>query len=128
MNRTVLVYVELKGSAHRVGTLWTRMRSGRQSATFEYSPEWIDNPFRFALEPALAIGPGPHHTPAGTSLFGALADSAPDRWGRVLMRRGERRLCTMQGRAPHTLQEIDYLLRVHDVSRLGALRFAEQDG
>jgi serine/threonine-protein kinase HipA len=32
---------------------------------------------------------------------------------------------TANGRAPRTLHEIDYLLQVHDVSRLGALRFAE---
>ena len=128
MNRTVFVYMELDGFAHRVGTLWTRERGGRQSATFEYSTEWLGNPSRFALEPALSIGPGPHHTPAGTPLFGALSDSAPDRWGRVLMRRAERRLSAAEGRTPHTLQEIDYLLRVHDVSRLGALRFAEQEG
>jgi len=129
MNRTVFVYVELDRVPQRVGTLWTRDRGGRQSATFEYFSEWLDNPSRFALEPALPIGPGPHHTPAEIPLFGALSDSAPDRWGRVLMRRAERRLRAGEGeRAPRTLQEVDYLLRVHDVSRLGALRFAEQEG
>ena len=128
MNRTVLVYVELNGVANRVGTLWTRARSGRESATFEYAPEWLERPDHFALEPALAIGPGPHHTPPGTALFGALNDSAPDRWGRALMRRAERRLSAKEGRTPRTLREIDYLLQVHDVSRLGALRFAEQEG
>ena len=128
MSRTILVYVELDGATERVGTLWTRARRGRQSATFEYVPEWLDNPSRFALEPALTIGPGPHHTPADAALFGALSDSAPDRWGRALMRRAERRSGAAEGRTPGTLLEIDYLLRVHDVSRLGALRFAEQEG
>lgn len=127
MNRSVFVHVELDGVTHRVGTLWTRARGGRQSATFEYAPEWLDCPSRFALEPALTVGPGPYHTPTDTALFGALSDSAPDRWGRTLMRRAERRLSAAQGRATHTLHEIDYLLRVHDVSRLGALRFAEQE-
>jgi serine/threonine-protein kinase HipA len=82
MNRAVFVHVELDGAIHRVGTLWTRAQSGRQSATFEYDPEWLGNPGHFALEPALTIGPGPHHTPADTALFGALSDSAPDRWRR----------------------------------------------
>ena len=128
MNRRIFVYVELDGVTSRAGTLWTRARSGRQSATFEYAPEWLEHPSRFALEPALAIGPGPHHTPGGTALFGALSDSAPDRWGRALMRRAERRSSAVDGRTPRTLQEVDYLLRVPDVSRLGALRFAEQEG
>jgi len=125
MNRTTLVYMELQGANCLVGTLWTRQKGGRESATFEYSRTWLDNPAHFALEPALPLGVGPYHTPQGVPLFGALSDSAPDRWGRVLMRRAERRVGTANGRAPRTLLEIDYLLQVHDVSRLGALRFAE---
>ena len=128
MKRQVLVYVELNGVSHLAGKLWTRARGSRQSATFEYAPEWLAHPDRFALEPALAIGSGPHHTPADAALFGALSDSAPDRWGRVLMRRAERRLGAADRHSPRTLLEIDYLLGVHDVSRLGALRFAEQEG
>jgi serine/threonine-protein kinase HipA len=125
MNRRSLVYMELQGANCLVGTLWTRQKGGRESATFEYSRTWLDNPANFALEPALPLGAGPYHTPQGVPLFGALSDSAPDRWGRVLMRRADRRVGTANGRAPRTLQEIDYLLQVHDVSRLGALRFAK---
>ena len=125
MSRSVLVFVELQGQVCLVGTLWTRQRGGRQSATFEYSGMWLDNPAHFALEPALSLGAGPHHTPQDVPIFGALSDSAPDRWGRALMRRAERRAGTVAGRPPRALHEIDYLLQVHDVSRLGALRFAE---
>jgi serine/threonine-protein kinase HipA len=128
MKTPILVYIDLAGVTTRVGTLWTRTRNTRQSATFEYAREWLDNPNRFALEPALAIGPGPHHTPADIALFGSLMDSAPDRWGQVLMRRAERHLSAQENRPPHAFQQIDYLLRVHDVSRLGALRFAVQEG
>lgn len=126
MTPPIFVFVDLKGVPHLAGRLWARARGGRQSATFEYAPEWLAHPEHFALEPALAVGPGAHHTPAGTALFGALADSAPDRWGRVLMRRAERGLGEAAGRPPRTLLEIDYLLGVHDVSRLGALRFSNQ--
>lgn len=128
MNTPIFVYMDLAGVTTRVGTLWTRTRNTRQSATFEYAREWLDNPNRFALEPALAVGPGPHHTPADIALFGSLMDSAPDRWGQVLMRRAERHLSAQENRSPHAFQQIDYLLRVHDVSRLGALRFAVQEG
>jgi len=62
--------------------------------------------------------------PAGSfPIFGSIGDSAPDTWGRRLMQRAERRRAEREGRAIRTLQELDYLLGVSDVSRLGALRF-----
>ena len=61
-------------------------------------------------------------------MFGAIGDSAPDRWGRALMRRMERRRAEREGTAPRTLQEIDFLLLVDDEARQGALRFAEREG
>jgi serine/threonine-protein kinase HipA len=128
MKTPILVYMDLSGATTRVGTLWTRTRNTRQSATFEYAREWLDNPNRFALEPALAVGPGPHHTPADIALFGSLMDSAPDRWGQILMRRAERHLSAREGRPLQAFEQVDFLLRVHDVSRLGALRFAVQEG
>jgi serine/threonine-protein kinase HipA len=33
-------------------------------------------------------------------MFGAIGDSAPDRWGRTLMRRMERRRAEREGGAP----------------------------
>lgn len=74
------------------------------------------------------LGPGPFHTPSGKPLFGAIGDSAPDRWGRVLMRRAERRRAERAGETPHTLMEINYLLMVNDEARQGALRFAKNEG
>lgn len=124
----VLVHVDLDGVPALAGRLWTRVRRGRESASFEYGPGWLTHPDRFSLEPALALGPGPFHTPAGKSLFGALGDSAPDRWGRVLMRRAERRRAERAGETPRTLREIDYLLRVDDEARQGALRLAQVAG
>jgi serine/threonine-protein kinase HipA len=128
MERTVLVYVDLGGVSYLVGRLWSRTRKGRESASYEYDEAWLRHPERFALEPALTLGPGPHHTGQGKALFGAIGDSAPDRWGRALMRRAERRRARKEGRAPHTLLEIDCLLLVDDETRQGALRFAERDG
>jgi serine/threonine-protein kinase HipA len=127
-DRHVLVYVDLGGKPQLVGRLWDRVRKGRESATFEYENTWLKNPARFALEPALALGKGPMHTVAGRRIFGAFGDSAPDRWGRVLIQRDERRKAREENRAPHALGEIDYLLAVGDTARLGALRFAEKEG
>jgi len=128
METEVFVYVDTTGEPRLAGRLWARTRKGRESATFEYDPGWLEYADRFALEPALTLGPGPFHTPSGRSLFGAIGDSAPDRWGRVLMRRAERRRAERAGETPRTLMEIDYLLGVDDEARQGALRFALQEG
>ena len=123
MNTETLVYLDLEGTPRPVGRIGSRYQRGRESASFEYDRSWLGDPMRFALEPALALDAGPRHTPAGRPLFGALSDSAPDRWGRMLMRRAERQEATLEGRAPRTLLEIDFLLMVDDETRQGALRF-----
>lgn len=128
METQLLVYIDLDGQTHLVGTLWARSNRGRQSASFEYNNEWLNNPVRFALEPALTVGKGPYHTGAARSLFGGIGDSAPDRWGRVLIQREEVRKAREENRVARTLLEVDYLLGVSDVTRQGALRFAKDEG
>jgi serine/threonine-protein kinase HipA len=123
------VCVDLDGAAHLMGRLWARVRKNKESATFEYDAGWLQHPARFSLEPALQLGPGPFHMPADTPMFGAIGDSAPDRWGRALMRRMERRRTEREGEGPpRTLQEIDFLRLVDDEARQGALRFSEREG
>jgi serine/threonine-protein kinase HipA len=128
MEKDVFVYVELAGVPHLVGRLWTRVRKNKESATFEYNDAWLKHPNKFSLEPALKLGPGPFHTGADTPMFGAIGDSAPDRWGRALMKRMERRHAERDGHAPRSLHEMDYLLLVDDEARAGALRFSEVQG
>ena len=128
MERQVFVYVDLDGVPHLVGRLWGRVRKNKEGATFEYNDAWLQHPNRFSLEPALKLGPGPFHTSADMPMFGAIGDSAPDRWGRALMRRMERRRAEHEGQAPRTLREMDYLLLVDDEARAGALRFADTEG
>jgi serine/threonine-protein kinase HipA len=127
-DRELLVHVDLAGAPQLVGRLWARHRKGRESATFEYDKSWLAHPSRFALEPALVLSHGPQHTAIGRHIFGAIGDSAPDRWGRLLIQREERRKAREANHAPHTLSEVDYLMAVGDVARQGALRFAEQQG
>jgi serine/threonine-protein kinase HipA len=125
MNREIEVYIDLQGETHRVGRLWSRLNKGREGASFAYDPSWLESPLRFPLEPALSLDPASHYTRQGHSLFGALGDSAPDRWGRMLMKRMERRTAERESRTSRTLLEIDYLLMVDDAIRPGALRFKE---
>ncbi|HEX4143945.1 MAG TPA: type II toxin-antitoxin system HipA family toxin [Pirellulales bacterium] len=128
-DRQILVYIDLKSGPFLVGRLWSRFRHERESATFEYDRAWLAHPECFALEPALMLDRGPQHTAHDQRLFGALGDSAPDRWGRALMRRAERRQAETERRPIRTLGEVDYLLLVDDEARQGALRFAlRKDG
>ncbi len=120
------VHVDLHGTPQRVGTLRRIPRHGGEATGFEYHPIWLENPARFSLEPALMIGPGPFVPAAGQDIFGSIGDSAPDTWGRRLMQRAERRRAERGSRQPRTLMELDYLLGVTDVSRLGALRFRSE--
>ncbi len=128
MNREIFVYADLNGEPHLVGTLWTRQGKSRDSASFEYDGSWLSHPKQFALEPALQLSAGTMHTDGNRALFGAIGDSAPDRWGRILIQREERRKARQEERTPRTLSEADYLLGVGDITRQGALRFATEKG
>ncbi|MBL4818296.1 MAG: type II toxin-antitoxin system HipA family toxin [Deltaproteobacteria bacterium] len=128
MEKEIWVYVDLKGVPHLAGRLWTRLRKNKESATFEYDKNWLEYPERFSLDPVLTLDPGPFQAHPGQILFGALGDSAPDRWGRSLMRRAERRRAEHLHETPRTLWETDYLLGVSDEARQGALRFSIQKG
>ena len=123
------VHVDLDGRAQRVGLLRRQTARGRLDAiTFEYDDAWLANDARFALEPALQLGPGVFaSSAAGGRMFGAFADSAPDSWGRRLIQRAERRQAAQTGRRVRTLGDVDYLLGVSDVARLGALRLRGTD-
>jgi serine/threonine-protein kinase HipA len=123
MAREVEVCVDFAAGIKRVGTLYRQPRRAGEAVSFEYHSEWLVDAGRFSLEPALRLARGPFTPDAGKSLFGSIGDSAPDTWGRRLMQRAERRLAAREKRSIRTLTEIDYLLGVADVSRLGALRF-----
>src|SRR5690349_5635864 len=117
------VHIELDGVLKRVGTLRRQPRRGGEATTFEYHADWLADPDAFSLEPALRRGRGLFAPPEGHTLFGSIGDSAPDTWGKSLMRRAERHRAERERRAARTLQDADYLLGVEDISRLGALRF-----
>ncbi len=80
------------------------------------------------LDPRLALWRGEQHPPANTAAFGIFMDSAPDRWGRVLMERREAASAAREGRAMRNLHELDFLLGVHDHTRMGGLRLCQPGG
>jgi serine/threonine-protein kinase HipA len=83
------VYISLEGSTERIGTLFRQSSRGRESVSFSYHENWLDNPQRFSLEPGLTAGRGLFHPGSDREIFGSIGDSAPDTWGRRLMQRAE---------------------------------------
>lgn len=119
------------GGAALVGRLArTSSRTG-DTLAFEYAPEWLANagPVKaFPLDHALYLGAGPQYTKSGAGdLAPAFQDCSPDRWGKRLMDRREAIEAREQGRKARNLRAWDYLLGVHDESRMGALRMVDVD-
>jgi serine/threonine-protein kinase HipA len=119
----VEVHIDFAPGQKRVGTLRRHARRGTEALSFEYHAAWLGDAEHFSLEPAVPLGRGAFAPAAGAPILASIGDSAPDTWGRRLMQRAERRRAEREHRAVRTLQELDYLLGVSDVSRLGALRF-----
>jgi serine/threonine-protein kinase HipA len=99
--------------------------SSPRDTTFRYTDTYLTDPAGYDLDPALVRAAGVFHTPPGSAIFNAFADSAPDRWGQNLMRREERERARVAATAPRTLCQADFLLGVRDDTRQGAVRFRQ---
>jgi serine/threonine-protein kinase HipA len=133
MKRTIDVTL---GEGLQVGTLRYDLQGHRENAAFEYSAGWLGDPVRFALGPTLPLQGGPqfHRKSKEGSLFhAAIADTEPDGWGRrVILRDHIKRRQEMRRKGnedkTQPFNALDYLLAVDDDSRVGALRFRDEDG
>ena len=127
---TVEVYLDLTKMAEPalMGTLHCQRSGKGELFSFKYDRAWIARAEAFAFDPDLALDEGHQYPSADRSNFGIFTDSSPDRWGRVLMQRRENARARHEDRRPRTLTEWDFLLGVHDETRLGALRFKLPNG
>lgn len=119
----VVLDLERLGGPQRMGTLHRQRARGGDVYSFEFDAAWLTRKDSISLDPDLFAVPGRNYPPASRSQFGIFMDSSPDRWGRMLMQRRESLLAVQEKRTARTLTDWDYLLGVHDSSRLGALRF-----
>jgi len=117
------VYVALGDRNLLAGRLYSHRRRGSESASFVYDGGYLADPDAYALDPALPLLTGSLQTSVGLALFGAFADSSPDRWGRTLIQRAERARAKAAATAPRSMGEVGLLLGVRDDLRQGALRF-----
>lgn len=124
---TVEVCIDLERFDHPalMGRLHRRQSGTGEIFSFEYDPAWLEQPEVFSFDPDLALAGGHQYPAPQRKNFGIFLDSAPDRWGRVLMQRRENVRARQEKRKPRALTEWDFLLGVHDETRLGALRFRE---
>ena len=112
----------------KIGTLHVDAGKGKEVISFEYDEGWLAKSDRdFVFDPELAFYRGRQYTPLDKPMFGIFADSCPDRWGRLLMKRREAILARKEGRPARRLLETDYLIGVYDETRMGALRFSETE-
>ena len=109
------VHIDWRGQTHLVGRFHAAERGA--SVSFEYATEWLQRDGAFPIDPtSLPLQRGAHH---GAALFGAIQDCGPDRWGRMLIERAVRKKVLTQ--KPY--RDIDYVLALDDMARVGALRF-----
>jgi len=126
----IWVYADWKGmtSPKCIGILSAQQAKGRKAFSFSYDIDWINSQEQMLLDPDIAWYSGQQY-PNGKENFGVFLDSMPDTWGRTLMKRRAVLYAREEDRPVPVLYDIDFLLGVHDLCRMGALRFKrEPDG
>lgn len=111
------------GPQRAVGALRHARSGAIIDISFAYDAAWLEAPGRFNVDPSFQLYEGEQRAPRG-GLAGVFADTAPERWGRLLLERREARAARREGRRARPLGEWDFLVGVSDELRMGALRFA----
>jgi len=111
------------GEPRIMGRLNSSSTRGQEVLSFEYDEDWLRGEHSRELDSELRLFSGPQYPRPDKASFGLLLDSSPDRWGRFLQDRREAQIARSENREPRKLQPTDYLLGVHDLQRLGGLRF-----
>ena len=91
--------------------------------SFAYDKAFLTSAFRLQIDPILTLHSGELYNDEADKNFRAFLDSSPDRWGRILMQRRAAIEARKGIRATSRLNELDYLLGVHDSYRMGGIRF-----
>ena len=124
MSQDIFVFADWEGLKvpTLVGTLRSDVVKNKEHFSFAYDEKWLQSEFVQQIDPQLHLYAGDQYSSEQQN-FHIFLDSCPDRWGRLLMKRREAVQARKEGRKPNVLNEVDYLLGVHDMYRMGALRF-----
>ncbi len=117
------------GAATLVGYLNRHTSKTGDTLRFDYTQVWLENSASvpaFVLDHELGFMAGAQYASTGADqLSGIFLDCSPDRWGKMLMERREVIEARAQKRKVNTLRSWDFLVGVHDESRMGALRLRD---
>ena len=122
-NKTIYCYLDdiYRGQIY-LGNLYVQKSRAREVYSFEFSDDILASKEHLMMDPQLQADISGRQY-ADNQIFGMFSDSCPDRWGRLLMKRREAIRVRKESRRSVALLESDFLLGVHDESRMGALRF-----
>jgi serine/threonine-protein kinase HipA len=128
MSRDLYAYLHTREMAEPLlmGVLQSEIIRGKEVFSFAGGDEWLEHREFHNLDPELGPFFGRQFVRGNKPNFGLFMDSAPDRWGRMLIRRREALSARQEGRTPRSLYETDFLLGVFDGSRMGALRLKSE--
>ena len=89
--------------------------------------QWLKQYGGILLSGDLMNVPSLQHPRGNDNVFGFVKDSFPDRWGRLLLDRRERLTAQSEGRPTRMLTNYDYLIGIEDFTRMGGIRYKEED-
>ena len=110
-----------------IGILGYEHVRGKDHFVFEYSRQWLKKYGGILLSGDLMNVPSLQHSRGNDHVFGFVKDSFPDRWGRLLLDRRERLTALAEGRPKRMLTDYDYLVGIEDFTRMGGIRYKEED-
>ncbi len=123
----IVVDLERLGEMRRMGWLRRQAGGGGDVFSFEYDDNWLRHSEVFQFDPDLQLVEGRMYAPGDRENFGIFLDSAPDRWGRLLMQRRAAQRAAKNGEPPPTLTAWDYLIGVRDEAANMGIARAEQN-
>ena len=125
---TVYADFDFLTSTEEIGTLGYEHVRGKDHFVFEYSRQWLKQHGGILLSGDLMNVPSLQHPRGNDNVFGFVKDSFPDRWGRLLLDRRERLTAQQEGRPKRMLTNYDYLIGIEDFTRMGGIRYKEEEG
>ena len=115
MEKTILVYIQIKNDNVLLGTVFVDNVRGKEAYSFAYSDNALLNNYsNYIIDEEIMFTKGRQFKSDSSIPYHFLEDSSPDRWGRNLIKRNA---------SQKNLQFSDYLLGVSDLTRMGALRY-----
>ena len=128
--KRIIVYADFDflTSPEEIGTLGYEHVRGKDHFVFEYSRQWLKQHGGILLSGDLMNVPSLQHPRGNDNVFGFVKDSFPDRWGRLLLDRRERLTAQQEARPKRMLTNYDYLIGIEDFTRMGGIRYKEEEG